>query len=512
MQPQQAAQELLARRERRSSLVAWSTFRRKEYGQIPAQHHLLLLDYIQKAVDGVLMHPDTGDKCSNLIFLLPPGSAKSTYLSVDSIPWILQRKPGWRVLACSHSADLIESFSRECRNTVEQHQATLGYGLRADSKAVQEWQTSNRSSYRCAGVGAGISGRRAFFGAIDDYLGSREDADSKLIRDKQWHWYWNDFFPRLVPDAPQIIVANRQHEDDLVGRQLDKRAKKWVLVRIPFFAEENDPLGRTVGTSLWPEWFTASKVEEIRELQQVEPRTYAGLYQQRPAPEEGNFFKREWLVGYSREEYDILMQHSPRIYIACDFAVSEEKDANRSCFIPCAEAENGDIYILPDIFWKVAGPVEMMEAWLAMLKRRQPMVCWAEKGHISKSIGPFLKERMDEEGVYSYIQEVTPKREKDVRARSIQGRMSMKKVRFPKFAPWYTAAEHEMLTFPGGKTDDFVDALAHIGMGLNSLIRARPAKQSEPEDYNKSFVPTMGWVKKSSEQQRQAKLAKYQGR
>lgn len=476
------------------------------------QHQLLLLNSIQAAVDGILTHPKSGDPCSNLIFLLPPGSAKSTYTSVDAPPWILQRKPGWRVLACSHSADLIESFSRECRNTVESQSKILGYGLRADSKAVQEWHTSNGSSYRCAGVGAGISGRRAYLGLIDDYLGSREDADSKLIRDKQWNWYWNDFWPRLVPKAVQIIVANRQHEDDLVGRLLEKQPEEWVLVRVPFFAEDNDVLGRMAGAPLWPEWFDEKKVKGISGLKVMEPRTYAGLYQQRPAPEEGNYFKKEWLVPYSQAEYDSLMALDPKVYMANDFAVSEVKDSNRSCFICAAVDQKNHIYILPDLFWKVAGPKESSEAWLQMMKRRKPLVCWAEKGHISKSIGPFLKERMTEENVFSYIQEVTPKREKDVRARAIQNRMAMQTVHFPKWVTWWSDAEHELLTFPGGKTDDFVDALAHIGMGLQQLVRSHAPKKEQEENLNVTPIFNGKWLKESNNYNKSKGQPLYSGR
>lgn len=495
----------------RQSLRMWSTHRRAKYGQTPAAHHLLLLDSIQAAVDGNLIHPDTKAPCSNLIFLLPPGSAKSTYLSVDAVPWVMQRKPGWRVLACSHKAELIQSFSYECRNCVAEEYETLGFSLRSDSKSVQEWDAQNGSSYFCAGVGAGLSGRRAYFGAIDDYCGSREDADSKPFRDKQWHWYWNDFWPRLVPNAVQIIVANRQHEDDLVGRLLERQADQWVVIRVPFFAEENDPLKRQVGEPLWPEWFNGRKVDEIRSLQTIEPRTYAGLYQQRPAPEEGNYFKKDMLRTYTQDEYDKLMRLNPRIYIGCDFAVSEEKDANRCAFIPVAVAPDGLLYVLPDVFWKQAGSEESTRAWLDLMKRRSPQVVWAEKGHISKSIGPFLKQMMIDEHTYAYIEEVTPVRAKDVRARSIQAMMSIGRVRFPSFASWWTAAEHEMLTFPGGKTDDFVDALAYIGLGLKSLIRASAPRPEEKEDLNAPFVPTMRWLKEQHKKG-QPKQAVYGGR
>lgn len=511
-----AATTILERRQMRASLLAWSTHRRAKVKdregnpQVPALHHRMLLEHIQSAIDSTLVHPETGDPCSNLIFLLPPGAAKSTYLSVDCPPWVLQRKPGWRVLACSHKADLIERFSRECRNSVEEDKHILGYMLRSDSKAVQEWNTTNGGGYQCAGVGAGISGNRAYFGAIDDYLGSREDADSKLIRDKQWHWYWNDFWPRLVPGAVQIIVANRQHEDDLVGRLLDSQASKWVLVRIPFFAEDNDPIGRQKGEHIWPEWNDARKVQEVKDLQFIEPRTYAGLYQQRPAPEEGNYFKKDFLKGYTELEYQELMKLEPRIYIGCDFAVSEEKDANRCCFIPAAVGPDNCLYVLPDIFWKIAGPKTSSEAWLEMMRRRNPMMVWAEKGHISKSIGPFLKERMREENVFSYIVEITPRREKDVRARAIQNRAAMGMVKFPTWCSWWNEAQHELLTFPGGKTDDFVDALSMFGLGLQQLVKTQQAKVPEEEKLDYPFVPTGKWLKESS--QNKQPTTKYGGR
>lgn len=537
---QAAAAELLSRRERRASLLAWSTYRRAQYGQVPAQHHRLLLDLVQKAIDGLLVHSETGNPCRNLIVLMPPGSAKSTYISIDTPPWYFNRKPGNRILACSYAADLIESFSRECRNTVKAEHKVLGYNLSPDSTAVHEWSTTNRCTYRCAGVGAGISGRRADLGYIDDYIGTEEDADSKTVRDKQWTWYNGDFWPRLKPDAVQIIVANRRHEEDLVGRLIEKKGRQWVVVKIGFFPKENDSLGRLaldksnclghvdfttvdsdgllndplvvpyLDTRLWPEYFTRQQAADVLLLP---ARQQAGLYGQEPAPEEGNYFKRNWLVEYSRDELDELLRNeNVRIYGAGDWAVSEEKDANRTCFGGCAVDEHGNVFILPDIFWKTAGPKEVAGQFLSFVSRRKPMVFWSESGHISKAWGPFIKEMMLEQQVYAYIEEVTPSKAKDIRARSIQGMMSLGRVRFPAFAHWWPDAVHELLTFPGGKTDDFVDFIAHLGMGIMSMRRSNRPKTPEVEELNVPFRLTMKDLRKTSEAIRRAREPRYNGR
>lgn len=516
--------------------MEWSRFFGAERGWVPALHHLLLLDVLQRVTDGELVHPETGKVCRNVMVLMPPGAAKSSYVSICFPPWFLQRKnDGARILACSHSADLIESFSRECRNAVEMHEKILGYSLAQDSKAVQEWSTSHGSTYRCSGVGAGLAGRRADLGYIDDYLGSQEDADSKLVREKQWAWYLNDFWPRLKPDAAQVIVANRRHEEDLVGKLLAKEVENWVVIKLPFFAKENDVLGRVkvdksclshvdfnkvqigdlindpkvipyLDSRIWPEYFTREMAAQVLLMPS---RTQSGLYGQEPAPEEGNYFKKDWLVGYTRAEYDQLMASNPRIYGAGDWAVSEAKDANRTCFGGVAVDQYGTLWILPDIFWKVAGPKEVVGEFVGFMKRRKPLIVWSEKGHISKSWGPFLREMMADEEVYSYIQEVNPARAKDIRARSIQGRMSMQRVKFPKYTSWWPDAEHEILNFPGGRTDDFVDFLAHIGLGLGSIVRSKEPEKTEVEELNQPWKPTLAWLKEAGK----SKLVeKYSGR
>lgn len=491
-----AVEAAIRRKAVRSDLGAWC----KHIGFNPAKHHQLLIDVLQKASRRQL-------KQRKVMVMMPPGSAKSTYSSVAFPPWYLGDRPTDSILACSYSYTLIETFGKRCRNLVENNATMLGYGLSKHSQAAGEWETTKGGRYFCAGVGAGLAGHRADFGLIDDYLGSEEDANSKLIRDKQWDWYHNDFWPRLKPDAIVVIVANRRHEDDLIGRLLESEADEWLVIRIPFFAEDGDPLGRSVGERLWPEWFTEEMATSIR---RKSPRTVAGLYQQRPAPEEGNFFQRAWFEDNS---YGSLAElpDDLRIYSASDHAVSERQTADRTCLLPVGIDTKGDIWVLPDVWWKVAGPKEVVDAWLEMLRRRQPLTHWAEKGHISKSIGPFLRDRMDQERVYVYIDEVTPARDKQTRAGSIHGMASMGKIHLPRFASWFEAALHELLTFPGGKHDDFVDTLAHVGMGLAKMTKAQPSKTVVDAQPSSTWRPTIKWLKESAKMAN-ASTEKYGGR
>ena len=67
----------------------------------------------------------------------------------------------------------------------------------------------------------------------------------------------------------------------------------------------------------------------------------------------------------------------------------------------------------------------------------------------------------------------------------------MRKVHFPAFAPWWSDAKNELLKFPYGTHDDFVDWLAHIGQGLTKEVGAPADKTSND---NVVRVGSMAWV------------------
>ena len=478
--------EELRRRQMRGSLLEWATYLCNENDlpsippdSKPALHHRFILDRLQSVVEG---------RIRKLMILVPPGAGKSVYTSIAFPTYFLNVFPNRTILACSHTHTLVEGFGRYCRNIVERHSNVLGYGLSSDSTAAGDWQTNKKGRYFCAGVGGNIAGHRAGLGLIDDYCGSQEQADSESERQKTVDWYKNDFVPRLWPTAPQIIIANRRHEADLVGWILENRPEGWVVIRLPMLAEDEDPLGRSPGDRLWPEWYTDEQVQEARK----DPRTWAGLYQQRPAPEEGNFFKKDWLVEYRPAD----LPRDLNFYCASDHACKTKQVNDRTCLLPAGVDPNGRIWILPDWFWDRADTGVVVEQMLKMAQRRKPLRWWAGSDHITGSIGPFLSRRMQETGIYFPLDEVTARGDKSARAQSIAGRMSQKMVMFPSYAPGWDKAKHELLTFPGGAHDDFVDALSELGRGLDQIVKpnltVRTGNTALP-DLNRPI--TMRWIK-----------------
>jgi predicted phage terminase large subunit-like protein len=491
--------KILFRRRIRTSFLEWCRFVEATKGQSPAAHHKLIINVLQRVTDGDLR---------NVILLMPPGAAKSTYTSVDFPPYYMARHPQHLILACSYSYSLVEGFGRQCRDLIEKYQNELGYELSKSAAASGDWRIDKGGGYFCAGVGAGIAGHRADLGFIDDYLGSQEDADSDRIRQKQWEWYWNDFWPRLKPKAAQVIIANRRHEDDLVGRLLKKDPSAWTVIRLPYFAEQNDPLGRQPGVTfdektekmsynlnsrLWPEWFDEDHANAVIKL---ESRVLAGLYQQRPAPEEGSYFKRHMLVGYTLDDLASAERNGLRIYVGSDYAVKTGEDNDNFCFIAAGLDQNNRLWILPDWWWEQSDTATAVANMFRMAKKHKPIVWWAGKENITGSIAPFLFQQMRVENCYIAIEELSEAKDKQQKAQAIKAYMTNKMVLFPKFAPTWNEIETQLLSFPGGEHDDFVDALAKLGQGLAKMVPV-----SKPPEVWDGVIPeqriTCRWVERS---------------
>lgn len=468
-----------------TDLTAWA----ESCGYKPAAHHKLILEKLQDVVAG---------RIKRLALFLPPGSAKSTYSSMLLPPWFLCRHPQGQILACSHNKDLAEKFGRVARNLVDEHHKVLGYKLAADSKAAGEWSTSKKGLFFCAGVLSKIAGHRADLALIDDPVGKKEDAESKDIRDKTWDWYNYDFIPRLKPDAGLVLIQTRWHEDDLAGRILLTEGEDWTVVCIPLIADTaNDPLGRAIGDPLWPEYFTPKFIEDKKKSP-----AFISLYQQKPTPDSGEFFKVEWLDPYTyKDEADF--PQDVKWYMGSDHACGTKEENDRNVIIPAGLDNQGDLWIHWDIWWpREANRPDTHRTAHEMIRMQRTFrsLSWfVGKEHIVASVLPFLNVMMKEERVYIPLVMSVSSKDKRTRATSFRDLCALGRVHFPRFAPWWPDARGELLRFDKGLHDDVVDGLSELGRGLDKMAAPIRPDQSllPPPEEDKFRGLTIGWIRRS---------------
>lgn len=326
---------------------------------------------------------------------------------------------------------------------------------------------------------------------IDDLYKDHEEARSQTIRDQAWNWFTKVAMTRRMGRKLVMITMTRWHSDDIVGRITDPEnpcydpieAKNWMIIRIPAIAEDDDPLDREPGQALWPERYDT---DFMAQQQRLDPLGFAALYQQRPTVADGVLFRRENIQRYDPGD----LPENLRFYCSSDHAVATGQRNDYSCFGKVGVDPQDNIWLI-DLFRQKVSSDVAVEAMLTMGGgNMRPLLWWAERGHISKSIGPFLYKRMAETGTYMNIVEVTPVGDKEQRAQSIAARVAMGKVFIPK-GPQFEWLVEEMLAFPNGIHDDGVDMLSLLGLGLQSQFGASKPREKPAEPK----FGTIEWVK-----------------
>ena len=452
-----------------------------------APHHLLLL----RALERTCSKPS-----GRLMVFMPPGSAKSTYASVVFPAWWLGAGPGRQIILASYASDLARKQGKRTRQIVgsKRYRQIFETGLSAESSAADEFALSNGSEYMAGGLLSGLTGNRAGGVIIDDPVAGREEAESETIRRKTVEAYQDDLLSRLKPGGWVVLIQTRWHEDDLAGSILPdgwhgmsgpvlcRDGLTWEVLRLPAQADQaDDPLGRKVGEYLWPEWFP----ETHWDVPKRNGRTWASLYQQLPAPEEGTYFKREWFRRY--------MQAPPElnVYITGDFAISEESTADYTEIAVWGMDSQRNVYAL-DWWTGQKSPADWCAALISLTQRWKPQWFIGERANIEKTVMPFLHQMMRASNVWVATEFVSAAGNKEAKARSFQGMQQVGQIYWPH-TDWAERAIDQMLRFPAAKHDDVVDACSVFGRYLATVFEAAPPPPKPStlaDEWNR--VPTFG--------------------
>lgn len=233
-------------------------------------------------LDRVVCDAIAGRTKRQLIVTLPPRHGKSEYISRYLPAWYRCQFPDHNIMQLSHTARLAMKYSRAVRNLTREYGQLWGVTLSDDVRSAEEWETSAGGAVKSAGVRGSISGRGGHLLIVDDPIGNAEQANSETYREGLWDWWGADVYSRLSPDPLVIVMHTRWHQQDLVGRLLERDPDGWRVINLPAIAEENDELGRKPGEALWPSQFPLSRLEYIRD-KGVSPYAWQALYQQRPS-------------------------------------------------------------------------------------------------------------------------------------------------------------------------------------------------------------------------------------
>lgn len=472
-------------------------------------HHRVLAEAIDNVVAG---------KCLRLIVSMPPQHGKSQLTSRSAPPYILGRFPWKHLMLGTYSQDFAEQFGGDVREIMQSGRYGMvfpGVRLKDGSKSREYMMTEQGGKLSFLGRGGAGTGKPADFFIIDDPIKDAMEAESPTVREAAWQWFTKVVYTRCHVLSAIIITMTRWHEDDIVGRLTDTKnpayepeiAKQWTVINLPAILTKADgdlpaaldiELNEQGEAALWPDRFP---LEHLHSAKLLNPLGFSALYQGRPTPPEGSFFKRAHFLPYKPHQ----LPKNLRMYGSADLAVSPDKNADSSVIGNWGLDENDDLWLLPDLYWENKAADETVDQLLAYAKTYQWQTFFGERGVIDRAVGPFLDKKMMEPGNQWFHVETFPAvGTKAMRCVSIRGRMAQQRVHLPTFAPWWSRAEHELLKFTGsGKdlSDDFADMLGMIGQGLGMQFKAsKPAAPS-----NVIQIGTMAWVKAAHDEDQRAR-------
>jgi predicted phage terminase large subunit-like protein len=438
----------------RGNLIAFCIQVLAAVSQMPARHHRLLCEHLERLVNGTLGK-------AKLMILAPPGSSKTTYTSRLFPSWYFATRPNSSIIAVSHTASLAITNSGHVRRYIGDHAEVLAYSLLND--AGDDWSTSNGCEYHARGALQAVRGLRADLIILDDPITDKAAAESEASRTTLSNYYHSDLMSRLKPDGKVVLIATPLHERDLMGELLREEPDEWYILRMPAIAEADDALGRQEGEPLWTDDEQYGYGRKLLQLYEQHERTgrlrdWFAQYQGRPRPPEGALFK----VG----RMPILEAVPARTLAsvrAWDFASSTKASADWTVGLKLARLYGrGGAY---DDMWAVVDVVRM-RGTPDEVRRLVRTVAEAD----GYQTGIWIPQDPAQAGVdqaESYIRmlsgfAVKAERvsgDKVTRADGAASQANIGRISVLR-APWTPALIEELAAFPSGQHDDQVDALS----------------------------------------------------
>ena len=447
-----------------------------------------ICDHLQALVEGRLVRD--GRRLQNLIINVPPGSMKSTIVSVCLTAWAwIQRSglghlgPGFRGLFASGNEGVAIRDSLKCRDILDsdwyRDSFGPGWAFTKDQNAKGHYKNTATGFRRATSAGARITGDRAHLIAVDDPNDAAE-AYSKAAREQIITW-WDQAAANRLADMNtgcRVIIQQRLHEEDLTGHVLTVEPEAWEVLVIrqewevpkpedPDFKPTTlgwvDPrAGGPPGALMFPARFPAAVVEGER--RRLGGSGFAGQHQQRPAPAEGAIFRHGFIGEFSLEH----PPHYQRVIISLDTAFKEKEENDYSVATVWGEWESGFDIIHR---WKDRASYPTLKSEVKRLAD-----AWRSRGLTAlliedKASGQSLIQDLRKETSLPVVP-IKVDTDKVSRAHAVVPLWEAGKIRAPEGAEWVRDWLDQLYGFPKLAHDDDVDsttqALNYLNLGGGS--------------------------------------------
>lgn len=439
-------------------------------------HIEYLCDELQTVIERVVRREA---KMEDIIINIPPGTSKSTVLSIMLPAWAWSLDPTLRILSLSFSDDAAMDSAMKSRDiiTSDLYQQLFPYvNIRKDQDSKTHYQTTKNGQRYATGILGSITGKHFHIILVDDPINPKKAASEAecIIANNAID---STIYTRKIDKAVAVtvLIMQRLSENDPTAHMLDKAGKEIKHICLP--AELLD--------GPRPEQLAAKYVDGLLDPVRLskkilmEARTdlglanYTGQFAQRPAPAGGLVWQKEWFRVVPDHLWpDRKMMTS--LGTDWDTAYTEKEENAANAYITAGKIGN-NIYIDDLGFDWLEFP-----ALLRWMKTKQ-----APHYIESKASGKSIKSTLHSQGIIAIETKVEGGMDKVARAKmaSPTAEAGFVFIKASLINILLNDSRQGILFFPKGKYKDLADALAQSLLRLGKQGRYRTTTGREDDDF-----------------------------
>lgn len=244
-----------------------------------------------------------------LIINQPPGTSKSTWLSVMWQPWIWTFWPGFRGIFTAYHGPLATRDCMKSRRIIDskwyKEEFAFDWAITHDQNEKTLFENTATGIRQSFGRGTGGLGFRGHAVACDDPINA-DDVKSPKERKKCIDW-WNETISQRGSDPKTfmlIVTMQRLHDEDLSGYLIKQGGYQLLKLPTEYNPKRSVMTVRIVEGQevVWedPRTETGELIDKQRyspelvaEAKRILHTAYSGQHDQEPALTTGNIFKKD---------------------------------------------------------------------------------------------------------------------------------------------------------------------------------------------------------------------------
>lgn len=310
---------------------------------------------------------------------------------------------------------------------------------------------------------------------VGDDMENDELVENKNRRDKFTNWFLKALIPAISKRGKVRVVGTILHFDGLLERLLNMK----VFYGLRYEAHDDN-----FENILWPEEWPLQRLQELYEVFMGDnnPEGYAQEMRNMPIDKSTAFFQLKYITPYE------VLPRGCTYYVGVDLAISQQNKRDWSVFAVVAVDSAGRFYLV-NVLRERMGPDKIMDTFFEIQQVYQPVEFIVENGQIWRAIEPMLETEQVKRGIYLSFpdEKMVPIQDKEVRAKPMQARIKMATLMFNTKPEWWKDVLGELTTFPAGKHDDIVDAIAWVCLRMHRVAAGRTEEEIEEEKWDEEY-------------------------